>query len=283
MYQIKLKNMNITKVSKFFSICLFIILSKCGLDTKQESIIGNSHSFRKNYYASGEIESTCEYLDDSVRHGEAIQYFKNGSVKIELEYSNNKKNGDFQEFYENGRVKRVGKFFNDLQVDSALWYWENGNIKANAYFINGIRTGVSCAYDESGNILTYIFENEIGEITYKSDYSHDGHLVEENGVGFPNILVSKFELNLNEEVEIEVNIIQPPHAKSEILHVSEITDSNGDILKSTPVEYSDIGRYYFRKSWSELGKKSIGLALEIESDDANAKTFYAYEIELEVR
>ena len=55
------------------------------------------------------------------RDGEGKEYYENGNIKFEVEYSNGKKNGKIKEYDKNGKLLFEGEYINDYRVDDTIF------------------------------------------------------------------------------------------------------------------------------------------------------------------
>lgn len=79
------------------------------------------------FFPNGEKDSEGEIKNDK-KHGEWKQWYNNGQVWIEEQYSEGIKNGAFTVYYPNGEKNYAGKY--DYGVPAGTWtFWnENGEI-----------------------------------------------------------------------------------------------------------------------------------------------------------
>lgn len=92
-------------------------------------------------------------------------FYKNGNVKTEIPYVDNKKTGRARSFYENGIVKAETDYC-DENIDGYIrTYYEDGSIESVETYTNGKR---------NNDLILY---NRYGQITYSNDcelsYHHD--------------------------------------------------------------------------------------------------------------
>ena len=75
---------------------------------------------------------------NSKAYVKGIIYYKNGNIKYEGDFINDKYEGNGKYIYENGEYY-IGEFKNGLKHGKGIEYYKNGNIKYDGYFINGKR------------------------------------------------------------------------------------------------------------------------------------------------
>ena len=70
-----------------------------------------------------------------VKAGKGIAYYKNGNIKFEGDFINDKYEGNGKYIFENGNYY-IGEFKNDLKHGKGIIYYKNGNIKYEGDFSN---------------------------------------------------------------------------------------------------------------------------------------------------
>ena len=63
------------------------------------------------------------------------EYYKNGNIRYEGDFINDKFEGNGKYIYEDGDYY-IGEWKNDLKHGKGKYYYKNGNIKFESYFIN---------------------------------------------------------------------------------------------------------------------------------------------------
>lgn len=144
----------------------------------------------KNYYPNGNIESEINF-SNNIREGEAKFYFENGNLKEER-------------FYVNGRVEGLVRVYSD-----------NGKMKELINLESGKREGPSSLFDEEGNYLTDVF------------YANGMRVIEEEKIIEEPVVVVTEETKEPEPVPVKKNTkknnddeIAPPP----VLDESELED-----------------------------------------------------------
>jgi antitoxin component YwqK of YwqJK toxin-antitoxin module len=96
----------------------------------------------------------CAFSQTKHEDGPYKEYYKDGQLKKEGFYKNDKKNGVFKEYFKSGQLKLTGFYSNGNKIRNWQGYYENGQLRTvNAYDLNGEPTGVGESYSEEG-ILT---------------------------------------------------------------------------------------------------------------------------------
>ena len=101
-------------------------------------------------YDSGEISSVYA-LKEGLRQGITNYYYKNGKLKAELIYVNDKLNGNMKEFYENGNIQSETEYKDDVLYGKRIERYENGNLKTTSEW-NRFLDGEKIEYHKNGKI-----------------------------------------------------------------------------------------------------------------------------------
>jgi len=146
----------------------------------------------KDFYIDGELQSefSCPYLDyddegKNFHEGQATWYYKNGQVKEERNYLNNKINGVNTLYYENGQKYQEAEYSNGyLNGDFTQWY-KNGKLKSYAVYSFGVLVDSKfIEYDENG----------LGSLVYNEnfDINKDSWIIK--GDNYKSIINEKNQL-----------------------------------------------------------------------------------------
>lgn len=112
----------------------------------------------------GIIKETIE-VKNRKRHGENIQYYENGQIKIKRSYKNGKLDGGYIKYHENGTIKISGSYKNGVKSD----IWKRGS--KNRVLEEEV------LYLEDGSYIYTIFDDN-GRIEDKGHCDENGELVE---------------------------------------------------------------------------------------------------------
>ena len=101
------------------------------------------------------------------RDGLFKEYFEDGSIREETEYSNGVKTGTRKIWYRSGQLFKSGMMKNDRWHGKYEEWYEDGTPKLAGQYLEGLQEGVWVFFDQEGNSLPNLhFENGI-EITRK--------------------------------------------------------------------------------------------------------------------
>lgn len=108
----------------------------------------------RNYYTSGNIQSSITY-DDGQVDGMALFYFDDDdhTVKAEVEYDDDVLDGKYLEYYSNGRKKAELEIDNGQFDGDAFYFYRNGQIKIEGKYKNGLRHGKWKYYTKAGDLI----------------------------------------------------------------------------------------------------------------------------------
>jgi TonB family protein len=137
------------------------------------------------YFIEGEKESEINYCkypssEKYVKEGKYYTWFKNGQLKEDDDYVNNKINGKKTEWYETGQLKSEIVYLEGKLNGTVITYWKNGKIKRKDFFSQDKFKNGAC-YDSLGKEIKHFDyqimpqykggENQLlYEISYKTNY-----------------------------------------------------------------------------------------------------------------
>jgi len=91
--------------------------------------------------------------NNSSGHGKYVMYYKNGSVKAQGKYLNNKREGEWIYFHENGSIALKKNFYNGVQVGEWIYYNPDGTLAMKVNDISKINEKVEITlYDEKNKV-----------------------------------------------------------------------------------------------------------------------------------
>ena len=100
-------------------------------------------NYKNGNYYKGDIINGKAY-------GKGILYYKNGKIRYEGDFINDKFEGNGKYYYENGEYY-IGQFKNGKAHGKGILYYKNEKIKYEGDFINGKFEGFGNYYYENGN------------------------------------------------------------------------------------------------------------------------------------
>ena len=124
----------------------------------------------KSYlYKNGIIVGEGIEKEDGNRDGLWKDYYTDGKIKAEGNYTNGKQTGEWKFYHPNGQLEQAGKYNKQGRPDGLWkWYYESGQLLREENFRAGLKDGLSLEYDENGNIIQegeFINGNEDGPWT----------------------------------------------------------------------------------------------------------------------
>ncbi len=66
------------------------------------------------------------------------EYYKNGQIRIEVPYVEEKKNGVVKEYYENGQIRKETPYDDNVINGVVLEYYPDGALQCETVYMNGI-------------------------------------------------------------------------------------------------------------------------------------------------
>jgi len=144
---------------------IFLLLSSCEYFLLKKKISDESASSanntdekkkytgtRESHDENGKISSSVEYVE-GVRHGMAREYYKDGTLKLEMVYEHGKKQGRVVSYDEKGRLARES-FYIDDDLDGVRKIYSNGKIRAEIPYKQGMPGKGLVEYLVSGKLKT---------------------------------------------------------------------------------------------------------------------------------
>ena len=127
-------------------------------------------------------------INNGLRCGKGTEYYKNGDIKYEGYFVNDKYEGDGKYIYENGNYY-IGPFMNGLSHGKGILYYKNGSVKYEGNFVNDKYDGYGKYVSEDGNYYLGQFLNSLkhgkGKVYYKNgNIAYDGNFVNDKYEGF---------------------------------------------------------------------------------------------------
>jgi len=250
-----------------FLIFSFFILFGCQQnsdnkkDVRKEFYNPEGLLVKRTFYEDEGKEATILteriFKNDTIPHGYARSYYKNGQLMGEEHYRYGVKEGLTQQFYNNGQIKNKGWLVNDKLDSAGFAYYEDGQVKIKSFWYNGEQVGEQLYYYPNGTLEKYLMYDPGGEAVYGRKYTEQGKFLQQEG-GKNARIVYKGEDNVFTTGEIlSVKIYTPTPPDCEVNLFISIKDERGNAIidkKSLPLknglvsyktELMEVGKYYF--------------------------------------
>ena len=135
-------------------VCLILFLS-CSV-TKIKISENPKLGYIQTNYISGQLKNKTymkiDTLGNWIYNGISKSYYKNGQLKSEGNFKNNKQDGQWRSYYDNGRLKSK-VYYKDGKEDGLYEeYYENGQLKYKRNYKDGELDGLDESYDENGQL-----------------------------------------------------------------------------------------------------------------------------------
>lgn len=147
----------------------------------------------REYSTNGEIVNAYIYNDEGLilsegiideagqRNGKWKDFFENGKVKAEGQYTDNRRSGLWKFYNSNERIEQTGSYNNGRPDGIWKWYYENGSLLREEEYYQGQRDGMYVEYSETGEIIAqgqFTDGEQNGEWKYKSgNNSEEGRYI----------------------------------------------------------------------------------------------------------
>jgi len=163
---------------------------------------GMREGISMEYDREGTVITLMEYRNDRLverqrinrrdekgnKQGTWIELYEDGSVRREINYTDNVMDGIYREFDREGNLVMIlhykdGRIKDDVVTEGQpleirQTFYENGMIKTSGAYRNNIPVGIHRAYNERGEVIASEIYNEKGEIVSKGIVTEQG---ERNG------------------------------------------------------------------------------------------------------
>ncbi len=115
----------------------------------EEMYSGNiKNGLSVSFYADSTIYERVTFVKGK-KHGDWIQYHKNGKVSLKSTFLNGKLNGKFEVWYENGAIEFSGQYKNDARDGKWLIFNKDGSVKYKIEYKDGVTKDREMDIDES--------------------------------------------------------------------------------------------------------------------------------------
>ena len=215
---------------KILYLLLFILFATCKQETDNKKFVVVKDE-------KGNVESEINYINDTLMHGLAKYYYKNGNLKVETYYDSGLKNGWHRRYYEDGKIKSKISFKKGLLEGASQWYFPNGKVSEEANWINNKPFGNSIFYYENGSVKTYNCFDFQEHNRYLIKYDINGQKIKEEGTVLGQLL---YEVNLdsipvNKPWIVKVSVAVPPNTKVNVI-LGKLVKSELKEITLLPVE-----------------------------------------------
>jgi len=100
--------------------------------------------------------------DVEIRNGLTKEYYPDGQIKSEIEFSDGKVNGQVKTYFENGKISEISSWTNDLPNGYSKYFYHNGNLYQEEFYKDGKLNGEQKTYFVNRKLKT--------RIIYKDDF-----------------------------------------------------------------------------------------------------------------
>ena len=142
-----------------------------GYDTNNKIVseLKSGKGLVKEYYENGILKFEGEY-SNGLKNGKGKEYTNKGKLKFEGEYLNGQRNGKGKEYYLNEKLKFEGEYLYNQRIRGKLYIKEKLEYEGDFLFYKKFN---GKGYDENGNVI-YELKNGNGKVKEYSDI--DGKL-----------------------------------------------------------------------------------------------------------
>ncbi len=106
------------------------------LESTVTCIGGLPQGERKTYYKSGKLMQT-ENLIDGVHQGESKNYYESGALEVTATYVDGLQQGEEKQYYVTGELKFISNFIDGLRQGEMKLYYKSGELRKTTNYIDG--------------------------------------------------------------------------------------------------------------------------------------------------
>lgn len=106
------------------------------------------------YYANGNVKVEGNFSQKQTKEGQWKAYFENGTVEKIENYKRGAQVGEYKEYFPSGKLKVEGKYSPYRTKKEGVWkeFYENGQLKFQAQYHSGEFCGIYLKYYKNGNV-----------------------------------------------------------------------------------------------------------------------------------
>ena len=212
----KLKYLFFTTLTIFiFSACsnlnnILDIENKKSEDIQEKSEIVNTSenlpkiTEKKEYFSDGKLAHIIKLQDNIEIERVSFEYEPTGELKSKSIYKNNQL-VFVEQYYKNGALLSEWNYSNNLLNGDIKIYYINGNLLSNTPYINGKKNGIANIYSQNGKVeKEYRYSNDILVEEFWYEYYDSGELNYKRTIKNDKVegLATKYFKNGNKELEI---------------------------------------------------------------------------------
>lgn len=153
------------------------------------------------YYADGSVKLEVD-LEDGNRHGLLSEYYDNDSLKSRATWKHGVVDGKVEHFYPNGQLKELTYWKKGKAEGLTEEYYENGQLFKKGLKLNNKNVGEINFYHKNGKRKERHIYNESGEFVYLAGFDEKGTKYAESVM--PIFTPNKDTISYDESYEVKV-------------------------------------------------------------------------------
>ena len=134
-------------------VCLILFLS-CSVTNVKISENPKLSLIKTNYW-SGQLKNKTytkiDTLGNWIYHGVSKSYYKNGQLKSEGNFKDNKQDGQWRWYYDNGQLKKKVYYKEGKEDGLSDFYYKNGQLKKKVNYKDDRPDGIPAGIWEGGS------------------------------------------------------------------------------------------------------------------------------------
>lgn len=150
--------------------------------TRRAAGQGITDGIYKEYYKDGTVKMELG-LKSGKLHGPAKAYYPNGRLTGEINYVDGRVEGEYKNYYESGELLVSGQAVDDKKNGWEKEFYKSGVVKKEVYFDYGKAVGEVKSYYEDGRVH-FISEIDDGSFRNIREFAKDGRLIRSTELKF---------------------------------------------------------------------------------------------------
>jgi antitoxin component YwqK of YwqJK toxin-antitoxin module len=212
----------------------------------------------------GHIQSEIHYINDSIKHGTARYYDRNGKLREEIDYKNGLKDGWIKIYYPDGKMEGKGQFKDGLREGLKFLYYDNEKLKEESNWLKDRAFGNAYFFYKNGKIETFNSYDFHEHNRYLIKYDSNGAKLREEGTVLGQLLLnSPFDsVVINKEMIAKISVAVPPERSVKVV----VVESKGTKMVDLPVN-NNLALY--TKVFAVKGKQNFTVVGEMTDKMGN--------------
>lgn len=168
----------------------------------------------------GEKADSKSTKERRLQNGIVKTNYPNGSLHVEISYTDGRKNGKAKEYYKGGKLYMEIDYTNDIKHGWAYRYWQNGKLYQETPYDSGLIHGTQKKYREDGKLAAEIPFYKDNQCIGIKEYFLDGTLKGD----YPKIIINPID-NLWRDSEYILRLSMSDKSRAVEYYVGLLSDN----------------------------------------------------------